>query len=83
MSVGTSRNLPFSTPDSACTEQTSSQQQVAGMQLCSSNVALNFLLITRMQQHDSTRETGLHFAALPNAPRRVHYVLKLTFFLAV
>jgi len=29
-------NLPFSILDSACTEHTSSQQQVAGMQLCSS-----------------------------------------------
>ena len=78
MSVGTSWNLPFSTPDSACTEHTSSQQQVAGMQLCSSDVVFNFLLIAKMQQHDSAREPGLHFAASPNTPRRVQYVLKLS-----
>jgi hypothetical protein len=67
--------LPFSIPDSACTEHTSSQQQVAGMQLCSSNVVYNFMLIMKMQQHDPAREPGLHFAASPNASARFHYVL--------
>jgi hypothetical protein len=37
----------------------------AGMQLCSSDVVFNFLLIAKMQQHDSARKTGLHFAASP------------------
>jgi hypothetical protein len=70
----------LSTPDSACIEHTSSQQQVAGMQLCSSDVVFNFLLIAKMQQHDPAREPGLHFAASPNASARVHYVLKLSLF---
>ena len=70
--------LKFSIPDSACTEHTSSQQEVAGMQLCSSDVVINFLLIAKMQQHDSARETDLHFAASPNALGRVQYVLKLS-----
>ena len=43
----------------------SSQQQVAGVQLCSSDIKLNYLLIAKMQQHDSARETDLHFAASP------------------
>ena len=34
-----------------------------------SDVIFNFLLIAKMQQHDSAREPGLHFAASPNAPR--------------
>jgi hypothetical protein len=38
---------------------TSSHQQVVGMQLCSSDVVFNFLLIAKMQQHDSAREPGL------------------------
>jgi len=67
----------ISIPDSACTEHTSSQQQVAGMQLCSGDV-LNFLLIVKMQQHDSAWEPGLHFAASPNALGRVQNVLELS-----
>ena len=43
----------------------SSQQQVAGMQLCSSDIKLNFLLIANMQKHDPARVPGLHFAASP------------------
>ena len=43
----------------------SSQQQVAGMQLCSSDIKLNFLLIANMQKHDPARDTDLHFAASP------------------
>jgi len=62
--------LPFSIPDSACTEHTSSQQQVAGMQLCSSGIAFNFLLIAKMQQHDCAQETDLHIAASPNEALR-------------
>jgi len=42
----------------------------------SSNVAFNFLLVAKMQQHDPAREPGLQFAASPNAPHRVHYVVK-------
>jgi hypothetical protein len=38
---------------------------VAGVQLCSSDIKLNYLLIAKMQQHDSARETDLHFAASP------------------
>jgi hypothetical protein len=38
------------------------------MQLCSSDVVFNFLLIAIMQ-HDPAWEPGLHFAASPNAPR--------------
>jgi len=49
---------------------------VAGMQLCSSDIAVNFLLIAKMQQHDSAQEPGLLFAASRNALGRVHYVLK-------
>jgi hypothetical protein len=39
-----------------------------------------FLLIAKLQQHDPAREPGLHFAASPNAPRRVQYVLRLSSF---
>jgi hypothetical protein len=53
------------------------------MQLCSSDVVINFLLIAKMQQHDSARETDLHFAASPNALGRVQYVLKLSLFSSV
>ena len=43
----------------------SSQQQVAGMQLCSSDIKLNSLLIVNMQKDDCAWETDLHFAASP------------------
>ena len=43
----------------------SSQQQVAGMQLCSSDIKFNFLLIANMQKHDPARDTDLHCAASP------------------
>ena len=35
------------------------QQQMAGMQLCSSDIKFNFLLIANMQQHGSARQTDL------------------------
>jgi len=35
----------------------SSQQQVAGMQLCSSDIESSFLLIANTQQHDTAQET--------------------------
>jgi len=57
-------------PGQPCTVHTSSQQQVAGMQLCSSGIAFNFLLIAKMQQHDCAQETDLHIAASPNEALR-------------
>jgi hypothetical protein len=50
----------------------------AGTNLCSIDVAFNFLLIAEMQQHDCAREPGLHFAASPMALGRVQYVLILS-----
>jgi len=38
----------------------SPQQQVAGMQLWSSDIRFNFLLIANMQQHNSAWEANLH-----------------------
>jgi hypothetical protein len=45
---------------------TSSQQQVAGMQLCTSGIAFNFLLIAKMRQHDSAPGTKLAFCGIAN-----------------
>ena len=52
----------------------SSQQQGAGMQLCSSNIKFNFLLIANMQQHKRRSRNGLAFPASPNPLAKVHRV---------
>jgi hypothetical protein len=70
-------------PDSACTEHTlalSTRHHNNKWPECNYAPAMcvfKFLLIAKLQQHDPAREPGLHFAASPNAPRRVQYVLKL------
>ena len=52
----------------------SPQQQVAGMQLCCSDIKFNFLLIANMQKHDSARA----FRGIAIWDGKAQYVLKLS-----
>ena len=47
------------------------------MQMCSSDIKFNFLLVANMQNHDYARETDLHLPASP-FEMVAQYVLKLS-----
>jgi hypothetical protein len=74
--VGT-LNLPFST--SGFLRVTRHHKQVVGMQLCFSNIELNFLYCKHATAWLCSGNK-LAFLASPNAPRRVQYASKLSSF---